>query len=174
MFLVASGRQRAGKKSRVLVGGLEGVTLNFASWTADVTGEDLPTPNMGSFGNIITNPGFGTAGPGLGTAGTNPSQTFDEGIVGIVSCGLSCGGDWDAGFNDFDDLPGIYPRDDLNGLIFDQNRLDPGSFTFPYSRVRNCNVGTSVTGKVTFTWTGKNQGAFQVPTGSNNTNPDNG
>lgn len=135
-----------------------------------VRGDDLPTVNMSSYDLQVFSV-YGNAGPGLGTAGTDPTQTFDEGIVGVIYGDIDCGGDWNAGANFYDDPPGIYPRDDLEGLVCQQDRFDPGSFLFPFSRVRNTKLGTTTIGKVAFTWTGKNQGPFQIPTGSNISSP---
>ncbi len=170
--LLGSGRQRAGKKSRVLCGNattpLLGTALAYASFNYSVDGDDLPTPNMNSFNITVLG-----VGPGISITDTAP-QTFDEGILGIIRSKFDFGGDWDAGFNAFDPPPGIYPRDDFPGLVFDQNRLDPGICAYPYSRLRNTRVGSTVTGKVTFTADGMNQGPFNVPSGSNTTVPDNG
>lgn len=157
MQLIATGYQRAAKASRVLVGP---TVLAFASWSANVSGADLPTLNFQSFDtayNVLAG-----------------GESFDEGLYGALKCDWSCGGDWDAAANPVDDIanvPGFYIRDDLTNLTFEPNRLDVANsgvtpWFFGYARVRSAQNGGQVTGLVTFTASGINQGPFSYPIGS--------
>jgi hypothetical protein len=139
-----TGSQRAAKTSRVIVGA---DNLTFASWSANVTGEDFPTVNFESY-----------------DAATD--QTYDEGILGPLTCEIKFGGDWDAGDNPYDDPPGLFPRDDLAGVQFQESRLDGVGWDFPYIRVRSAENGAEIKGKVLFSVGGKNQGPFTFPSGS--------
>lgn len=144
MELLGTGKQRAGKTSRVTVGALN---LTFASWEASLTGDDLSTVNFESYNVAAAN-------------------TYDEGILGVIGADLRFGGDWDAGTNPLGNPPGLYPRDDLATVAFFTSRLDVISWAFPYVRVRNATNGAAVKDKVTFAVSGKNQGIFTSPTGS--------
>ena len=144
MQLLGTGKQRAAKTSQVTV---QSAVLSFASWEANMTGEDLGTVNFNSY-NVAA------------------GQTFDEGILGTLSCDLRFGGDWDAGVNPLGSPPGLYVRDDLPSLAFLTSRLDAISWAFTYARLRSSTNGGAVGGKVTFNSSGKNQGSFTFPTGS--------
>lgn len=158
MQLLGTGSQRAAKASRVLVGSS---ALAFASWSANMSGPDLSTLNFQSF-----NTAYGTPMPG-GYGG----ESFSEGLYGALDCQLSCGGDWDASQNPLDlPTPGLYIRDDLEDLAFETNRIDVAGgvtpWAFPYARIRSAQNGAQVTGLVTFTVSGNNQGPFLGPIGS--------
>ncbi len=148
MQLIGTGKQRAAKSSRISV---ENQPLTYASWNANVTGDDLDTVNFSSFVND----------------GSSNGNSYSEGILGIVKCDLDFGGDWDAGTNAFDDQPpGLYPRDDLDNLEFDISVPDglTGWF-FGFARIRTAKNGGEVKNKVTFSCTGMNQGIFSYPSG---------
>ena len=136
--ILGTGKQRAGKGSRVAVGTNR---LADSKWTANGVGDDLDTNNFESAG-------------------------YDEGILGFVGVEIAFGGNWDAGFNAFDDPPGVYPRDDLQNLQFFTNVLDNVGWLFPYARLRSANTGAEAKGLVTFDASGKSQGPFVQPTGS--------
>ena len=93
-------------------------------------------------------------------------QTFDEGILGVYNAAIKFGGDWDAGTNPFDDPPGLFPRDNLAGVQFQESRLDLVGWAFGYIRLRTANNSAVVRGKVEFNVDGKNQGPFNLPAGS--------
>jgi hypothetical protein len=135
---LGTGTQRAGKNSRVQV---NAVNLNQASWNVDYQGGDGDTTNFESGG-------------------------YEEGIACVLSASWSVDGNWDAGDNPFDDPPGLYVRDDLQDLYFYENVSDAVLWDFPYARVRSAKNGANVTGVVTFGSSGKNQGEFDLPTGS--------
>ncbi len=153
MQLLSTGKQRAGKTARVAV---SGTALSFASWENNMTGEDLPTVNFNSY-NVAA------------------GQTFDEGILGVLSCESRFGGDFDAGYNPlgsppgFAAPPGLYPRDDLLAVTMLPSALAAdggiGSWSFPFMRLRSATNSAEVRGKVTFNCSGKNQGPFTFPTG---------
>ena len=142
--ILGTGYQRAGKASQVSVGAAD---LTFASWQADVSGEDLETTNFESY--VLAD-----------------DTTYKEGILGPIECSLDFGGDWDAGANPLDDPPGLYPRDDLADVAFTVNRGDATFWEFPYVRLRGASSGSKVGEKVTFTCSGKSQGPFAYPLGS--------
>lgn len=146
MQLLGTGKQRAGKTSRVLVGG---VGLTFSSWAADLSGDDLDTVNFESYSVAA-------------------GQTYDEGILGVLGCKFNFGGDYDAGTSPLGSPPGLFPRDDLAALSFDTVRTDAGNnlWSFTYARLRTANNSASVRGKVAFACTGMNQGSFVYPTAS--------
>jgi hypothetical protein len=144
MQIIGTGKQRAGKTSRVLVGA---TPLTFASWEVGLEGEDFPTVNFESY-NVAA------------------QETFDEGIMGALASSIRFGGDWDAGTNPLDEPPGLYPRDDLASLGLQVSRLDGVGWSFPYARLRSATCGADVKGKVTFNCSGKNQGPFTYPAGS--------
>lgn len=147
MQLLNTGKQRAGKTSRVNIGGVAGNNLTFASWECTLEGEDYSTVNFESY-NVAQ------------------AQTFDEGILGPLSASIRFGGDWDAGKNPVQDPPGLYPRDDLASLNLYTSRLDNISWAFPYVRLRNATNSAEVKGKVAFNCSGRNQGVFTFPAGS--------
>jgi hypothetical protein len=146
--ILATGKQRAAKSSRVSV---DGTALAFASWAANVEGEDIPTENFLSY-----------------DAAT--AQAYGEGILGFLNCSGDFGGDWDAGVNPIDFTaaapPGLYPRDDLPNTEFYTSIVDGVFWNFPYLRIRGSNVGAQVKAQITFTANYKNQGVFDFPTGS--------
>lgn len=144
MQLIGTGSQRAGKASQVLI---LGVPLSFASWNADVSAADLPTPNFESY-DLATD------------------TLFDEGLNAVLTCNVTFGGDWDAGLNPLDEPPGLYPRDDLATVVFMVNQTDATNWAFPYVRLRSAKSAAAVGSLVTFECGGKNQGSFTYPTGS--------
>jgi hypothetical protein len=137
----AVGKQRAGKNSRVVVGA---TNLNFANWRCTWRGDDLDTTNFESAG-------------------------FEQGTIGVVVAEWTMGGDWDAGRNNYDNPPGLYPRDDLGQVKFFENVTDATVFhNIATNRVLSAENGAEVKGKVTFTANGKSQGvSFSgLPAGS--------
>src|SRR5262245_25363193 len=144
MELIGTGKQRSAKTSRILI---NTQPLAFASWEVNLTGDDLDTVNFESYNVPL-------------------AQTFDEGILGVYNAAIRFGGDWDAGTNPYDDPPGLFPRDNLANVSFQESRLDLVGWTFPYIRLRTATNGGQVRGKVTFNCDGKNQGPFGFPTGS--------
>ena len=147
MQLLGTGKQRASKTAQIIVGSS---ALAFASWDVTMNGEDLPTPNFQSY-NLAA------------------GQTYDEGILGILSVDVKFGGDWDAGLNPLGSPPGLYVRDDLSNTNFYTSRLDVILWNFPYLRLRSAHNSAAMGGgggKVAFDVGGKNQGPFTFPTGS--------
>ena len=143
--------QRAAKTSSIEV---DGLSLAFASWKANVTAQDLPTNNFLSYDSAN-------------------GMAYDEGILGFIGCTGDFGGDWDASHNpiDFTGLvtpPGLYPRDDLPNVFFYVSAVDANAqfFEFPYMRIRQSTTGADVKGLVTFTCSYMSQGAFDFPTSS--------
>jgi len=126
-----------------------GSQLAFASWEAAVKGDDLETTNFESYD---------------ATALQGP-ETYSEGIKGVLSCDLRFGGDWDAGDNPLNppEPPGLYPRDDLETLVFNVSRVDAYVWEFPYARLRSATNGGEVKGKVSFQCSGMGQGPFSYP-----------
>lgn len=144
MQLLGTGKQRAAKTSRVGVGSQ---FLTFASWEANMQGEDFVTVNFESY-NVAA------------------AETYDEGILGKVWVDYRFGGDWDAGTNPLGSPPGLFVRDDLASVDFFTSRLDAINWAFPFLRVRGSTNGGEIAGKVTFNTSGKSQGPFTFPTGS--------
>lgn len=144
MQLIGTGFQRAGKTSRITVGQ---TPLVFASYEATLNGDDYPTVNFESWRDA-------------------EGQTFDEGILGPIGADIRAGGDWDAHFAPLGSPPGLYPRDDLANLSFYTSRFDNVAWIFPFARIRSATNGSDVKGKVTFNFSGKNQGRFNWPTGN--------
>lgn len=144
MQLLGTGKQRAGKESRILVGSQ---ALTWASWEVAMSADDLPTVNFESY-DLAT------------------LESYDEGLHGPLGAELSGGGDWDAGTNPLGSPPGLYVRDDLGTTSFFPSRIDAVPWIFTFIRVRSATVGTEVTGKVSFRFGGRNQGKFTWPTGS--------
>lgn len=146
--ILATGKQRAMKSSRVEV---DGTALAFASWKANVTGDDIETNNFLDY-SVVTN------------------QAYNEGILGFIGCDGDFGGDWDAGLNPTDLTavlpPGLYPRDDLANVSFYTSIVDGVFWDFPYMRIRTSSTGGDVKTAVTFTCGYRNQGVFLFPTGS--------
>ena len=145
MQLLGTGKQRAAKTARLAVGA---TFLTYASWDIAMNGDDLPTRNFES---------YNVAG----------AQSYDEGILGFVGCELKGGGDWDAGTNPLGSPPGLYVRDDLASLSMFTSRLDAISWSFAYTRIRSSHNSAEIAGKVLFDFSGKSQGPFTFPTGSN-------
>lgn len=137
--ILNTGKQRAGKGSRITVG-TGNTRLNHTKWSVNSKADDLDTVNFESLG-------------------------LDEGIAGVLGCELAFGGAWDAGLNVLVDPPGLYPRDDLPSLRFYENVTDAQSWLFTYARLRSANNGAEVRGLVTFDCSGMSQGAFTSPTG---------
>ncbi len=146
--ILATGYQRAMKSSRVSV---DNIALAFASWAANVMGDDIDTGNFESF-DITT------------------GHSYNEGILGFIGCSGDYGGDWDANRNPVDldaaTPPGLYPRDDLPNVLFYTSIIDDVLWSFPYQRIRSANCGGDVKTEVTFTAGYQNQGIFSFPTGS--------
>ena len=140
-LLMGTGKQRAGKESRISV---TGKFLTWASWEVAMSGPDLPTTNFESY-DLAT------------------LESYDEGLHGPIGAELSGGGDWDAGTAPLGDPPGLYIRDDLAGVQMIPSRLDDVPWHFDFVRVRSATVGTEVTGKVSFRFGGRNQGRFTWP-----------
>jgi hypothetical protein len=147
MNFLGTGAQRAAKGSAVLVGGTLGTALAFSAWSATESAQDLPTVNFTSF-----------------SSSTNIS--YGEGTFGVSECQLQFGGDWDASANPMDDPPGIYVRDDLDGLVFMENVNDVIYWLFDYARLRSTTNGAEVRGLVTFNASGMSQGPYQRPSGN--------
>lgn len=154
MQILSTGKQRAGRVSRISVGG---TSLCFASWENVMSAEDYPTVNFESYNS-------------------GDAETYDEGLHGPIVCNSRFGGDWDAGTVPLGPTgfpstsatpPSLYPRDDLANLIMIPNRVDgtttPFVWTFPYFRVRSATNSTDVRGKVLFNAAGMNQGRFTFP-----------
>lgn len=141
--ILGTGKQRAAKTSRVLVGS---TPLTFASWESVMTGQDLVTTNFESY-NVAN------------------ANTFDEGIVASIGADVKFGGDFDAGNNPLG-VPGLYIRDDLANTQFYTSRLDVVFWNFPFLRIRSSTNGGDVGGKVTFSTSGKSQGVFSYPVAS--------
>lgn len=136
------------KSSRVIV---DNITLAFADWSAQVTGDDIDTGNFDSYD-------------------ATTAQAYNEGILGFIGCDGSYGGDWDASTNPCDFTaatpPGLYPRDDLPAVYFYTSIVDDVTWQFPYQRIRGSNCGGNVKSEVTFTVSYKSQGIFYFPTGN--------
>ena len=148
--ILSTGAQRAAKLSRISVGGMN---LAMASWEATMTGADLPTVNFESYNAV-------------------QAETFDEGLMGVVSCNGRYGGAWDAGGGGAGgskftaDPPGLYPRDNLATVLFYVSRagFDGTAWNFPYQRIRGVGISAAVEGLVLFNVTDfKNQGRFVYP-----------
>ena len=146
--VISSGAQRAAKLSRVLIGSQ---ALAMASWEATMVGADLPTVNFESF-NV-------------------PDQeTYDEGIMGVVSCSGKFGGAWEAGGTGAvspkftANPPGLFPRDNLSSVQLFLNRTDGTNWSFTVMRIRGVGISAAVEGLVLFNVTDfKNQGRFVYP-----------
>jgi hypothetical protein len=140
-LLPGTGYQRAGKTSRILV---QTSPLAYASWKVDVKTTPLDTMNFESY-NV------------------EADESFGEGLHDGVECDISGGGDWDAHNAAYDDVPGLYVRDDLAGLYFFTSRIDNVFWDFAYARITASSNGAEVKGKVTFTFAGISQGPFGPP-----------
>jgi len=134
-----AGKQRAGKGARLQIGG-----TNLNAKTANVTerGDDLDTTNF-------------------------EAQGFETGTIGVQVCEQEIESDWDAGRNYYDNPPGIYPRDDLANVVIYENVNDGRFWSFPTSRVLSSRNIISVRPLVGFNWSGKSNGTYTRPTGSN-------
>jgi hypothetical protein len=146
-----AGAPVAGKNARVTVGGGDEddapplATLNASEWNVDLKGDDLDVTTFEDGG-------------------------YETGTIGILSADVSVKAPWDANLNPFDDPPAIYATDDLDNLTLYIIAPDPdvpddeGVFwNFPFSRVLSSKVGAPVKDKVSFEWSGKNNGAFATP-----------
>lgn len=148
-LILNTGTQRAAKTSRVQVGSQN---LAYASWEANLSAADLPTVNFESYNS-------------------QDNETYDEGLHGVLKCGLRFGGAWDANTNPFASPPGLYVRDDLGyqtgGVTFITSRLDANlNWAFPIVRVRGATNSGTVDGLVLFNVSeAMNQGRFTVPGG---------
>lgn len=150
MQLLGTGHQRAAKTSKITVSG-DPNGLAYASWSVDVSVQDVDTTNFESY-----------------IAGASPvAASYVEGISGPMSASWKCGGLWDVGTNPYGQPPGFYPRDDLQSLTFLDSQTDPGiDWAFTYARVRGSTNGGAVTQGVTFDASGLNQGTFAFPSGN--------
>ncbi len=156
MQLLGTGHQRAGKTARVAYGNASAAAatpLAYSKFQANETGDDLPTENFTSYLSSF--------------AGRTTGITPGEGLVGIQNVDWNFGGNWDAGLNPFDTPPGFYPRDDFRYLYMFESVIDVVFWFFPYARFRTVNNGAEVKGLVTWECSGKNQGTWTPPTGSN-------
>lgn len=144
MYRLASGSQRAGKTSRILIGSFGGGSvLTYSSWDLNYVTEQLPTTNFESW-----NVGFG--------------DSLGERIHGPVEADVRFGGDWDAAFNPFGTPPGLFVRDDLAQVNLVINRFDATFWNLPWMSVLQAHNSTDVKGKVLFDVTGKTNGVFTV------------
>ena len=133
------GHFRAGKGSRVSV---ESTVLRKSTWEVTLRGDDLDTTTFESSG-------------------------IDQGTIGIVGIDWTMGANWDAQANNFDDPPGLFPRDNLGTVIFFENVSDNVFWSLPQSRVISSKNGAEVRGLVTFSSEGKLNGpGYAQPTGS--------
>ena len=148
-LIISTGSQRAAKTSRVQIGSQN---LAFASWETRVSGADLPTVNFESYNAV-------------------DSETYGEGIMGVLSCDFSFGGAWDSGTPPLNNPPGLWPRDNLANARLYPVRAGVGGeagdgqpWHFPYSRLRGATNSGSVEGLVLFNITdAKSQGRFTRP-----------
>lgn len=140
--MAVSGKQRAGKNSRVQI---VATNLKLANWKCTWAGDDIDTTH------------FECAGA-------------DQGTIGIIKTDWNCGGQWDAAVNAYDSPPGLYPRDDLGAIKFYENVSDNVYHNLATNRVISAENGAEVKGAVTFSATGKAQGVAMssstLPTGS--------
>lgn len=135
----AVGHFRAGKGSRVIV---EAVVLNKSAWDLTFQGDDLDTSTFEGGG-------------------------FDQGTIGIQGVDWNMGANWDASANNLTDPPGLYPRDDLGDVKFYTNLADAIFWDLSSNRVLSSKNGAEVKGLVTFSSTGKMNGAsLTKPTGN--------
>jgi hypothetical protein len=134
------GHARAGKGSRVQA---NGVNMMQTDWRAIWRGDDLDTSNF-------------------------EAQGFEQGMIGFQVIEFNSNGWWNAAVNPLDAPPGIFPQDLFPNQFFFTSTGD-GSFWFlPFSRILSCeNGGVNAKGLVPFAWSGKSNGSFSVPTGSN-------
>lgn len=136
--MAAVGAFRAGKNSRVVV---EATNLTAANWRVTRRGDDLDTTNFESAGQ-------------------------EQGLIGVEVSDWSLGGDWDSAQNRFTDPPGLFPRDDLGEIQFYTNLADADFHNITDNRVLSAENGAEVRGKVTFSASGKSQGAGATLPGS--------
>lgn len=130
---------RAGKNSRVIV---EDAILNKSKWHTDIHGDDIDDTNFESGG-------------------------VDQGLIGITGVSWDIGGLWDAGANNFEDPPGLYPRDNLGAINLYENLSDNVFWDLPINRVLSSKNGAEVRQAVTFESSGKlNGGPFFLPGGT--------
>lgn len=134
----AVGKMRAGKNARATVAG---TNMRKTDWETDFQADDIDSTNFESGG-------------------------FDQGTVGITSCPWTLKGPWDASLNDYDDPPGLYPRDDLGLVRLYTNTGDNVFWNLPNNRVLSAKNSVSVRQLVMFEASCKTQGSFSRPTGS--------
>ena len=132
-----AGLQRSGKNSRVTVGG---TPVNKITWEATWKGDDLDTV-------------------------TFEDEGLETGLIGVEVVEYSMGGDWDAGANNLDSPPGLYPSSDLDTVELFENVSDNVGWEFPVSRVLSSKNGAKVRETVKFESSLKSNGAFTAPTG---------
>ncbi len=129
------GAMRSGKGSRIQV---SGTALTLARWNVTRRGDDLDTTNFESDGE-------------------------DQGTIGVEAADWTMSGLWDADQNRFIDPPGLYPRDNLDGLRFYENTNDGIGWNIPIARVLSASNGAEVRGLVTFEANGKSNGGAGLP-----------
>lgn len=142
----SSGKQRSAKASRLTV---LGANLNVKTINVSQHSDELDTTNIEAAG-------------------------YDTGTVGVTGLDWDFDGDWDAGKNFYDAVPGIYPRDDLgvtrtgagSSTIIYGNVADNVPTTVPTSRVVSSKNTMPVRGLVGFSATCKSNGQFTMSTGS--------
>lgn len=133
------GKFRAAKNSRVKV---NGTNLNKSVWDLTLKGDDLDTTTFESGG-------------------------WEQGTIGINSIDFSYGANWDAGANNLDNPPGLYPRDDGPDHKFYENTTDNVFWDLPLVRILSAKNGAEVRGLVSFSTEGKMNGTgASLPTGS--------
>lgn len=133
------GKFRAGKGSRVSV---LNTALNKSVWDLTIQGDDLDTVTFECGG-------------------------VDQGEIGITGIDWNMGANWDAGKNNLDSPPGLYPRSDLGLVQFYENLADNVSWSLPNNRVLSSKNGAEARGLVTFNTSGKINGpGFSMPTGN--------
>lgn len=134
-----TGQFRSGKNSRITV---TGDTLYKAEWGLNYRGDPLDTRNFESSG-------------------------WDEELIGFRGVEWSLRGLWNAAINDYDDPPGLYPRDDGTDMDCIPSTLQSAIlWTLPDWSCRATDMTTTATGLVQMRSNGKSQGEPTVPTGS--------
>lgn len=129
---------RAGKNSRAQVSSND---LTRNSYSVTYRGGDIDTTNF-------------------------ESEGYEEGIIGPIGADWNLDGHWNAGVNPFDDPPGLYPRNDGDEMYIWSNRTDDKYFNFPVFRCLSSTMRSTASGGVEISASGKNQGAFTIPSGS--------
>lgn len=149
----AVGSFRSGKLSKVLVG-VTACRLNV--WSVAESGADLDTTNFESYD---TSYGYTDQARGIG-------RSFEQGMIGVETAVFNLDGNWDAAANPLDDPPGLYVREDGPEIKLYVSRIDDTFYDFYVTRILSADVATDAKGLVTFRCSGKNQGPYLRPTGS--------